>query len=126
MNNGACHCCGQNHQSSGCATTVANPVERLVISKPSFREACNNCGKCCETELCEVGKAAYGAYRLPPCPALNHDNLCAIVKAEQMLAPYGVISKALGIGCGCSMPDAETSDKEIEYFDEQCRKLVYG
>ena len=31
MNYEACPCCGQSHQSSGCDTTVANPVERLVM-----------------------------------------------------------------------------------------------
>ncbi len=31
MNNEACPCCGQNHQSSGCASTAGNPVERRVM-----------------------------------------------------------------------------------------------
>ena len=98
----------------------------LLAVKPRFTDECNHCGKCCETQLCEVSKAAYGNLQLPPCPALTRQNRCAIVEAELAYGKGIPIAKALGIGCGCSMPDNTTTEQEIEEFDLECRELLYG
>ena len=65
---------------------------------------CTNCGKCCQVEVCEAGKMAFGEVE-PPCPALMNEDgvyLCEIVITEKAFFSWTPISEALGIGKGCT------------------------
>ena len=68
------------------------------------KRKCTNCGKCCQVEVCEAGKIAFGKISLP-CPALIEENgiyLCEIVITEKAFFDWTPISDALGIGRGCT------------------------
>lgn len=91
--------------------------------KPRFGEPCNHCGLCCSLQLCELAEEAFEAG--PPCPAL-FEGQCGLVRAESMLLKEPTLAKALGIGCGCSMPDDDTTDQQIIDFDTFSRRKVYG
>lgn len=78
-------------------------------------------------ELCPVAEIAYGKEQELPCPALIFDGnkaLCNMVITEKQLNST-MIANALGIGCGCSMPDRETTADQINDFDAQSRSKVY-
>lgn len=45
---------------------------------------------------------------------------------EEIAGLDPVVRKVLGIGCGCSCPDENTTEKEVEEFDEISEKMVYG
>lgn len=65
----------------------------------------------------------------PPCPGLVHiegDYLCKIVLAETCIPGDPVITKSLGIGAGCSMPDDSTTDQEIIRFDQISAQRIFG
>ena len=49
-----------------------------------------------------------------------------IVLMEAALPVEKITAKVLGIGCGCSMADDETTEQEIEEFDRRSRELVFG
>ncbi|MDH3360094.1 MAG: hypothetical protein OEL55_04415, partial [Desulfobulbaceae bacterium] len=91
--------------------------------KPKFTEPCNHCGICCTLQLCEFAEEVFDTD--PPCPALL-EGKCGLVRAESMLLNDNTLAKALGIGCGCSMPDADTTDEEIESFDILSHQKVFG
>lgn len=88
-----------------------------MLDKPRFAAPCNNCGKCCETQLCVVGVSAFGQKQPAPCPALTKEKLCGFVVFEQQTGMEPLVAQSLGIGAGCSMPDATTTDAEIAAFD---------
>ena len=52
--------------------------------------------------------------------------LCGLVEVERLAGMDGMISRVLGIGCGCSMPDDDTTADEIEAFDKHSYITVYG
>lgn len=55
-----------------------------------------------------------------PCPLLRHEDgkaLCGLVLTEARNGLEPIIAMTLGIGFGCSMPDATTTDVEQEAFD---------
>lgn len=88
--------------------------------KPRYTEPCNHCGQCCREELCEVGELAFSGIGAP-CPALRIRNgraLCGLVLTEEEFGMKPLLRDALAIGYGCSMPDADTSDEEIDRFHE--------
>lgn len=113
------------HKEPETSGEVANPVDAIVSQKPKFTAACNNCGLCCKTQLCDVAIMAYGEGCSAPCPILLANNLCGIVVAEKE-ADCGMVSKMLGIGCGCSMPDELTTDEEIIKFDTKSYINIYA
>ena len=87
--------------------------------KPAYTHPCNNCGVCCTLSLCEIGKMAYPSGSAP-CPSLvvrDGRALCGFVLMEKAVGATPLIANALGIGCGCSMPDEETTEEQIEKFD---------
>ena len=89
-------------------------------NKPKYTEPCNHCGLCCATEICAVGKMIVNSHVKPPCPLLlRNDNVfrCPLVITEIESGLKPVVARALGIGCGCSMPDDDTTEEEIDAFD---------
>jgi len=96
--------------------------------KSKYTQPCNRCGYCCAASLCPAAEIAF-PNTLAPCPALSIENdeaFCGLVKIEEIAGLDPVVRKILGIGCGCSCPDANTTEKEIEEFDELSEKMVYG
>lgn len=106
---------------------MAEVVIPIMISfglplKPSFSQPCNHCGLCCTLAVCEAVKIALPGV-VAPCPLLLvHDKkaLCGMVLSEESSRPpeERTLCRALGIGSGCSMPDPETTEQEIEAFDK--------
>lgn len=87
--------------------------------KPKFGAPCSQCGLCCQLEQCEVADAAFGP-RPGPCIALverQGRHLCGFVLVEQITKLAPIIQHGLGIGTGCSMPDATTTQEELDTFD---------
>ena len=95
----------------------------ITLQKPAYRSPCNNCGLCCQIELCEVATMTFPEGTKAPCPALVEveagKRLCMLVIAEKSTG-QSIIHDGLGIGFGCSMPDEDTTEQEIDLFDEQC------
>jgi hypothetical protein len=63
---------------------------------------CTRCGKCCQEEICHIGKMAFGDIMLP-CPALIKENniySCAFIKAENDFKLNPLLAQSLGIGRG--------------------------
>lgn len=55
-----------------------------------------------------------------PCPGLDVREemaLCSLVITETAVGMKPMLAKSLGVGCGCSMPDADTTDAQVEEFD---------
>lgn len=80
------------------------------LEKPSYGLPCNGCGWCCKTEVCAIGKEAFGHKQSAPCPALINDGkryYCGFVIAEETspLRTTPIIATALGIGKGCCADD---------------------
>ena len=90
----------------------------ITLPKPRYTEACNHCGLCCSLEICPAGENAYPD-AVAPCPGmLKHKDgfLCSLV-IEEAAREENALSRALGIGVGCSMPDESTTDDEVWKFD---------
>ena len=105
--------------ATGCA-----PVE-----KPRYASPCNHCGLCCRLSLCHVGKLAFPTHTIGTCPALLQDkdgSLCGLVLIEAESGAERMIAKQLGIGCGCSMEDDDTTPEEAAEFDRRSREKVFG
>lgn len=99
-----------------------------LLPKPKYTAPCNHCGRCCTEELCPAAELAFpGA--AAPCPAIKRDAgkmLCGLVEVEMLAGMDGMVSRVLGIGCGCSMPDDDTTADEIAAFDKHSYITVYG
>lgn len=96
--------------------------------KPPFASPCNHCGRCCAEQLCELGQLAFPGASAP-CPGLDVREdvaLCSLVITEAAAGMEPMLAKSLGIGCGCSMADANTTDTEIEEFDRVSFIKIYG
>lgn len=96
--------------------------------KPSFAAPCNHCGLCCRDQLCELGQMAFPGASAP-CPGLNvreHVALCSLVVMEAAAQMEPMLATSLGVGCGCSMPDADTTDAQVEEFDRVSFIKIYG
>lgn len=98
------------------------------MDKPLFSHPCNHCGLCCRLSLCDVATILFEKEQCiePPCPALlveGDKSLCGLVITEQATMPkeQWLITKGLGIGCGCSMADESTTEEQIK---EQDKKAV--
>lgn len=98
------------------------------MPKPPYTHPRNYCGLCCQTELCPAGEKAFPDAAVP-CPALvtiDGKALCGLVLVETAARLEPIIAKTLGVGCGCSMPDACTTDEQIEAFDRQSYEAIWG
>ena len=96
--------------------------------KPRFAAPCNHCGECCKGQLCELAQMAYPGASAP-CPSLDvreHVALCSLVIIEAAAGMEPMVAKSLGIGCGCSMPDASTTDAQVKEFDRVSFIKIYG
>lgn len=102
---------------------VCGRLDSVVNRKPRFTEPCNHCGECCSAELCVIAETLYEA---APCPALTGEGKCELVEIERASGLDSMIEKALGIGCGCSMPDPKTTTAEIAAFDFFSATKMYG
>lgn len=64
-----------------------------------------------------------------PCPGLDVREEVALFRLVITEAAAGMepmLAKSLGIGCGCSMPDADTTDAEVGEFDRVSFIKIYG
>ena len=97
-------------------------------SKPRYTQACNHCGICCALALCPIGEKAYPG-QSAPCPALvvlEGQAKCGIVMMEEHAGFEPIVRKVLGIGCGCSMEDDDTTEEQAAAFDARSRAMVFG
>lgn len=100
--------------------------------KAKYTEPCTHCGYCCRASLCPAAELAFpGA--VAPCPGIfekSGSTFCGLVMMEKIAAEVGsiepLVSKMLGVGCGCSCPDADTTEDQIEQFDKLSYIQVYG
>lgn len=100
-----------------------------TLPKPKFGEACNGCGLCCIMEVCVAGKIVFGDAAEGPCPALIRQGdkwRCGIILMEKAARLEPITANTLGIGCGCSMTDEDTTQAESEAFDALCKRMVAG
>lgn len=100
-----------------------------LLPKPRYSEPCNHCGLCCRLSLCHVGELAFPKHKSGPCPALMEaadGSLCGLVLMEKESGAEPMIRKQLGIGCGCSMEDDDTTEEQAAAFDARSRARVYG
>jgi hypothetical protein len=80
-------------------------------NKPKMGEPCNNCGWCCLTAVCPVGKELGGG-REPPCKLLTTEgdkHLCD-------LAGCPPLAKVIDIGGGCDA--ISTAEKLAELMGQ--------
>ena len=78
--------------------------------------------------MCPVAELAF-PHAEAPCPAIRLEAgkaLCGLVEVERLAGLDGMVGRVIGIGCGCSMPDDDTTDDEIEAFDKHSYITVYG
>lgn len=78
-------------------------------------------------QICPIGEMTFPGQQAP-CPALMMEDgkaRCGIVMMEAAAGMEPLAAKSLGIGCGCSMPDEETTEEEIAAFDLRSRAMVY-
>jgi hypothetical protein len=100
---------------------------KTLPPKPKYTEPCNHCGQCCTLSLCSVAEQAFPG-DVAPCRALVVDGsaaMCGLVAMEKLSGLDGVVSRILGIGCGCSMPDLSTTELEVIVFDRLSYAKVY-
>lgn len=86
-------------------TNLGQTIKIAQDLKPKFSEPCNNCGWCCLTEVCEVGKMISGSEQIP-CSLLTsvgNKHTCSLV---ERLGGY-----VIGAGVGCC---AKTQDEVIK------------
>lgn len=96
--------------------------------KPSFAQPCNHCGLCCESQLCEVPVMAFPSASAP-CRCLDvrqNVALCSLVTTEAAAGVEPTLANSLGIGCGCSMPDSDTTDAQVKELDRVSCTIFYG
>lgn len=99
-----------------------------IQPKPRFAAPCNHCGKCCRGQLCELAQMAFPGASAP-WPGLDvRENvaLCSLVITEAADGMEPMLANSLGMGCGCSMPDADTTSAQIEEFDRVSFIKIYG
>ncbi len=96
--------------------------------KPRFAEPCNYCGLCCKNQVCELAAMAFPGASAP-CPGLDvrqNVALCSLVVIEAAAGMEPMLAKSLGIGCGCSMPDSDTTDAQVKELDRVSYIKFYG
>lgn len=88
---------------------LAKILNVAIELKPKFGEPCNNCGYCCLTEVCAVGKELTDSNIWGPCKLLisnGNKHYCKLAENEEM-------EKILGIGAGCC---AKTQAEFIDIY----------
>lgn len=104
---------------------------RLML-KAKYSEPCTNCGYCCNASLCPVAEQAFPEASAP-CPGRflkGGLTFCGLVLMEKIAAEVGnvplLVTKMLGIGCGCSCPDVDTTEEQMKTFDKLAYIQMYG
>jgi hypothetical protein len=102
------------------------------MKKAKYTEPCTHCGYYCRSSLCPAGEEAFPGEEAP-CPGIFiKDGLtfCGLVLIETIAVEAGaikpVVAKLLGVGCGCSCPDYDTTAWEVKRFDELARAQITG
>lgn len=118
--------------------TLKSVPRDMVQKKPPHGSPCNNCGLCCWSSLCEIGRSLFGALD-GPCPALRFDSeqksFCNVIANPQtyLLAHDAEKSRAaaellLYAGMGCTMRiNGErnmTFQVMLENFDRENRDAL--
>lgn len=97
-------------------------------TKSRYSDPCVRCGRCCAAELCPVAEIAFPDASAP-CQALLFDEngiaSCGLLLLDEG-AGFDVVGRVLGIGCGCSSPDADTESWQIDEFDRLSYIRMYG
>lgn len=97
-------------------------------AKPRFAEPCNHCGLCCKGQLCDLAQHAFPGASAP-CPGLDIREdiaLCSLLVTEAAAGMEPMLANALGVGCGCSMPDPDTTGDQVEEFDRVSFIRIHG
>lgn len=97
----------------------------MTIYKARYSQPCTNCGLCCNCALCNAAELLFSN---APCPLIRMDGektLCGLVIAERA-AGQDRLAKSLGVGCGCSMADASTTDEQIDEHNRKSLAKVLG
>ena len=102
----------------------------MFRKKSKYTEPCNRCGACCASSLCPAAEIAFEGEEAP-CRALLFDTdsgeaACGLVALEVVMGIDPIVRKSLGIGCGCSCPDENTTDAEIQAFDSYCYQKMFS
>lgn len=92
--------------------TVVKVPRGMVAKKPPHGSPCNNCGLCCWTKKCDIGRALFGSSD-GRCPALcfdgKNESYCDVVRNTSLYtthAPDEARAAALLLlfaGHGCTM-----------------------
>ena len=107
-----------------------------IIEKAPYGAACNNCGKCCEDQICILGKHLF-LEEDGPCPALGYmmdgQSYCGLVKNPRQFAPVRTaihgpsVMKAAArlliashLGCDAQLDGEPAND----IFREKLRRLA--
>lgn len=99
--------------------------------KSKYAEPCTHCGACCRASLCPAAEVAFPDAS-PPCPGIYERDsrvYCGLVLMEKIGRELDetvepLVQKMLGIGCGCSYPDEETTEAEVILFDLKCKETL--
>lgn len=84
----------------------------MVDKKPPHGSPCNNCGLCCWSSKCDIGRALFGGSD-GPCPALRFDSeqksFCNVIANPQQYTTHDIdearaaAALLLYAGKGCTM-----------------------
>lgn len=81
----------------------------VIPDKPRCGDPCNGCGLCCYSEVCPVGKMAFGDVEAPCLALVMSKDMtrtrCGLVLIEIDNDMGTQVQEAIGVGCGCSMDD---------------------
>jgi hypothetical protein len=105
-------------------------VVAMTLAKPQHGSPCNNCGQCCQDQLCPLATHIFG-HRHGPCPALQpdgEDHVCGVVRRPRQFVPvivarHGHANTAsaaavlIGTGMGCDAMLAEGEDYDHAFRD---------
>lgn len=88
--------------------------------KPNFAASSNHRGGCCRGQRCELAQMAFPGASAPwlGLDVLADIALCHLINTEVAAGMKQMLAMSLGVGCGCSMPDADKTDAEVEEFDQ--------
>lgn len=113
INLGVMGCCEGNDMAE-----LINKINIAESNKPAMGEACNHCGWCCLTEVCQMGEF-YLDHTQIPCELLISEgdkHYCSLIRDKK------IEKKVLGIGTGC----CAMTQKEILLSLENSTELLRG
>lgn len=102
--------------------------EAALLEKANYTEPCKRCGLCCSRSLCPAAEVAFKG-ETAPCRALIYEYdqaSCGLVLLEKAIGLEPMMRRMTGLGCGCSMPDNDTSIDDVKAFDMHLYQKVYG